>query len=77
MSALQLTAAVNVSTNPENRKHFFDNPHRYDSETEELLYGSYQRSRYDFRSWKVGGSEEGGKGRCMCVWKGGGRKRDS
>jgi len=44
--SLQLTTTTTVNSHTDNRKHFFDNPHRYDSEAEEIMYGSLHRSRY-------------------------------
>ena len=44
--SLQLTTITTVNSRSDNRKHFFDNPHRYDSEAEEIYYGSLHRSRY-------------------------------
>jgi len=43
-SSSSLTTTTTVNSHSDNRKHFFDNPHRYDSEAEEIMYGSLHRS---------------------------------
>lgn len=43
-SANTFNATAIVNDDRDNQKHFFDNPHRYDTESDEMLYGSLQRS---------------------------------
>ena len=51
LRSLATYSATSVNVNSENRKHFFDNPHRYDSEADNLIQSSsFHRSRWAIHS---------------------------